>query len=223
MGESQVIDFFSGYLRDSFHSNSEADISYVIGNFSGIQDKIFSDFFASTDSHNVLIEFKEKKMEYKREKEKPLRENLCFTLNEKVSKLSRQCHFIGWDKGLKTTQIEFNSYIDLVCRLWDRNAHLIIPSDHDHEVFVNNFTRGNVGVDHASFLRYIEHLNTVAEGDANGKDVPFRSILYSRNDRGRLVGTKFENLGELNQLRNSRLRPSRPSARGPSGSSGPSF
>lgn len=217
MGESQVIDFFSGYLKDVFRDVLGPAAKYTVGDFSGSQDRKFSDFFAGTNSHNLLIEFKEKKGEYRREQEKPLRKKLCFTLDEKVSELSRQCHFIGWDKGLVTTQVEFNSYIDLVCRLWDLEEHLVLPSDHDHEIFVEDFIEGKVGVDHGSFVRYIDHLNKVAGGGASGTDVPFRSILYSRNDRGRLVGTKFENLGELNQLRNLRPRPSRPAPGGPSG------
>lgn len=223
MGESQVIDFFSSYLKDFFHDVFGVSAKYTVGNFSGSQDRKFSDFFAGTDSHNLLIEFKEKKGEFRNEQGKPLREKLCLTLNEEISELSRQCHFIGWDQGRITTQVEFNPYIDLVCRLWGLDDHLLPPSDHDHEVFVEDFVEGKVGVDHDSFVRYIDHLNKVAGGGATGKDVPFRSILYSRNDRGRLVGTRFENLGELNQLRNLSPRPPRPAPRGPSGSSGPSF
>ncbi|MGE4295278.1 MAG: hypothetical protein AB7E49_06220 [Campylobacterales bacterium] len=223
MGESQVIDFFFSYLKDSFRDVFGAAAQYTVGNFSGSQDRKFSDFFAGTDSHNLLIEFKEKKEEYRREQEKPLREKLCLTLDEEISELSRQCHFIGWDKGRVTTQIELNPYIDLVCRLWGIEGHLLSPSNHDHEVFVDNFIDGMVGVDHDSFVDYINHLNKVAGGGASGADVPFRSILYSRNDHGRLVGTRFENLGELNQLRNLSPKPPRPAPRGPSGSSGPSF
>lgn len=224
MGEPQVIDFFSSYLKDTFRNVFGETAQYTVGNFSGSQDRKFSDFFAGTDSHNLLIEFKEKKGEYRHEQEKPLRKKLCFNLNEEVSELSRQCHFIGWDKGQVTTQVEFNPYIDLVCRLWGLESHLLFPSDHDHEIFVEDFIGGTIGVGHGSFVRYIDHLNKVAGGGASGIDVPFRSILYSRNDRGSLVGTRFENLGELNQLRKLRPRPTRPAPRGPSGSSsGPSF
>ncbi len=223
MGESQVIDFFSGYLKDSFRDVFGAAAQYTVGNFSGSQDRKFSDFFAGTDSHNVLVEFKEKKGEYRLEKEKPLRKKLCVTLDEEVSELSRQCHFIGWDRGRVTSQIEFNPYIDFVCPLWGVEGHLLFPSNHDHEIFVENFIGGKVGVDHESFMHYIAHLNKVAGGGASGADVPFRSILYSRNDHGRLVGTRFENLGQLNQLRKLSPRPPRPAHRGTSGSSGPSF
>lgn len=221
MGESQIIDFFSGYLKDVFRENFGASAQYTIGDFSGSQDRKFSDFFAGTDSHNILIEFKEKKNEYRQELEKPLREKLCINLDEKISSLSRQCHFIGWGNDRQNVEVELNAYIDLVCRLWGVETYLLPLNCHHHENFVENFLIGKVGVDHDAFVGYIDHLNRIAGGEAHGGEVPFRSILYSRNDNGRLVGTRFENLDQLNQLRI--VRAPRPAPRGPSGSSGPGF
>lgn len=221
-GEAQVIDYFSGYLKDTFRDVFGEKALYTVGNFSGSQDRKFSDFFAGTESQNILIEFKEKKEEHKKEKDKPLRQKLCLTLDEETSELSRQCHFIGWGMGLTVTKIELNPYIDLVCLLWEADNYLLTPIKHDHESFVDNFVSGHVGVDHDAFISYIEHLNTLAGGGASGVDVPFSSILYSRNDRGRLVGTRFDSLGQLNKLRNI-PKPPTSSPRGPSGSSTPGF
>lgn len=201
MGESQIIDFFSGYLRDLLHDEYGKSVSYTIGNFSGSQDRKFADFFAGTKSHNILIEFKEKKQEYKAEIKKPLRENLCATLNNKVAQVSRLCHFIGWGKDQVGTQVELNAYIDLICTLWGANNYLQTTHNYEHETFSLHFINGDVGVDHRTFMDYIEHLNKIAGGCATGSEVPFRSMLYSKNDRGRLIGTRFENLKQLNVLR----------------------
>ena len=221
-GEAQIIDYFSGYLKDVFRDVFGEYSSYTVGNFSGSQDRKFSDFFAGTESQNILIEFKEKKEEHKKEKDKPLRKKLCQTLNLEISELSRKCHFIGWGTGLAATKIELNPYIDLVCRLWAEDSYLLPPSKYDHENFVDDFVNGHVGLDHDSFVKYIEHLNTVAGGGASGANVPFSSILYSRDDSGRLVGTRFDSLAQLNQLRKI-PKPPPPRYRGPSGSSTPRF
>lgn len=222
LGEAQIIDFFSGYLKDVLREILGERAIYTVGNFSGSQDRKFSDFFAGTDSRNILVEFKEKKEEHKNEQLKPLRHKLCLALDEDISKLSRKCHFIGWNKELLGTKIELNAYIDLVCRLWGLDDYLITPNDYDHEGFVKDFIGGQLGVDHNEFVNYIGHLNRLAGGGASGVDVPFRSILYSRNDRGRLVGTRFDNLGQLSQLLNM-ANSLNPSPRGPSGSPGLRF
>jgi hypothetical protein len=201
MGESQIIDFFSGYLKDAFQQRFGSNAPYSVGNFSGSQDRKFSDFFAGTDSKNILIEFKENKIEYKKEKIKPLRKKLCVKLDEKISILSRQCHFIGWGKDRIDTAVELNPYIDLVCRLWELKDFLRTPSDHQHDDFIDNFIDGGIGVSLEEFVRYIGHLNSIAGGTTDGSKAPFRSILYSRNDRGQLVGTRFESLGQLNKLK----------------------
>lgn len=51
-------------------------------------------------------------------------------------------------------------------------GHLLLPSGYDHEIFVENFIGGKIGLDHESFVRYIVHLNKVAGGGASGADVP---------------------------------------------------
>lgn len=220
MGEAQVIDFFSGYLKDVLNIKFGAHVNYTVGNFSGSQDRKFSDFFAGTDSHNILIEFKEKKEECAYEGMKPLRKKLCDNLDEKISRLSRECHFIGWGTNHVNTVIEFNPYIDLICRIFNQKNYLLEPVDKNHRAFVQNFIDGKIGVDQDSFVKYIEHLNKIAGGSVSGKEVPFRSILYSRDENGLLVGTRFESLGELIQLRKMRTRKLGSTQGGPS--SGPS-
>ncbi|WP_300181703.1 hypothetical protein [uncultured Aliivibrio sp.] len=201
MGESQVIDFFSGYIKDEFRDEYGQEAMYSMGNFSGSQDRKFADFFVGNDSKNILIEFKEFKAEIVAENKKPLRRKLCERLSEEWALISRDCHFIGWGLNKKSLEAEFNPYIDLVCPLFDISDHLIPESSSGHELFVQNFIDGVIGVDCTSFTLYVEHLNKVAGGTAQGLDVPFKSVLYSRNDKGKLVGTRFNNLKELNELK----------------------
>lgn len=200
MGESQIIDFFSSYMKDVFRDEFGKNGKYSIGNFSGSQDRKFADFFAGTDSNNILIEFKEFRNETSAEKEKPLRKKLCQTLTNNVALLSRSCHFIGWGKRQSSTEVEFSPYIDCVCRFWGA-AHLKTPDIKSHGPFVNCFINGKLGVTHSQFIMYIEHLNSIAGGDEGGGKVGFKSILYSRGKDGRLLGTRFDSLDELNKLR----------------------
>ncbi|MFS1859858.1 hypothetical protein BCU54_001900 [Vibrio lentus] len=201
MGESQVIDFFSGYIKDEFREKYGKEAIYSVGNFSGSQDRKFADFFVGSDSRNILIEFKEFRGETVAEKLKPLRRKLCKELTVKWAPISRSCHFIGWGEKRKELEAEFNPYVDLVCPLFDVTTYLKPEDICGHEQFALNFIAGNVGVDCATFTEYVEHLNKVAGGTVQGLNVPFKSILYSRNDRGKLVGTKFNNLKELNELK----------------------
>ena len=201
MGESQVIDFFSVYLKDEFRENYGKDAIYSVGNFSGSQDRKFADFFVGSDSRNLLIEFKEFRNETQAEKSKPLRRILCEELTAKWAPISRSCHFIGWGVKKKELEAEFNPYVDLVCPLFDVTTYLYPEDVCGHEQFAQSFIDGDVGVDCATFTKYVEHLNKVAGGTVQGLNVPFKSILYSRNDRGKLIGTKFNNLKELNELK----------------------
>jgi len=200
MGESQIIQFFSSVLVDEIQKAFGQGYQYAIGNFSGSQDRKFADFFAGTDSVNILIEFKEFKNEYRKEIDKPLRENLCKTLTVDIAELSRSCHFIGWGLPRTTISIELNTYIDLVCQLWGGSKFLKSPSDYLHASFINGFIKGAVGVNYEDFIRYIEHLNTTAGGSASGDQATFRSILFSRDNNGQLLANRFDNLGELKTL-----------------------
>ncbi|MCG6398848.1 hypothetical protein [Vibrio fluvialis] len=201
MGESQVIDFFSGYIKDEFREEYGKEAIFSMGNFSGSQDRKFADFFVGSDSKNILIEFKEFKTEIVAENDKPLRRKLCERLNQEWALISRHCHFIGWGLNKKFLEAEFNPYIDLVCPLFDIHDYLMPEKTSGHESFVQDFIDGAVGADCSTFAQYIEHLNNVAGGSAQGLKVPFKSVLYSRNDKGKLIGTRFNNLEELNELK----------------------
>lgn len=201
MGESQVIDFFSGYIKDEFRDEYGKEAIFSMGNFSGSQDRKFADFFVSSDTRNILIEFKEFKEEIIAENNKPLRRVLCKKLNIKWASISRDCHFIGWGLSRNSLEVEFNPYVDLVCPLFDIRDYLMPEETSGHELFVRNFLNGAVGVDCSTFILYIEYLNKVAGGSAQGLKVPFKSVLYSRNDEGKLIGTRFNNLEELNELK----------------------
>jgi hypothetical protein len=205
MGESQIIQFFSSALSDKLQRTLGEECKFVLGNFSGSQDRKFADFFAGTDSVNVLIEFKELKSEHIDEIRKPFRERLCRTLTTEIAFLSRACHFIGWGVEGRDLSVQLNPYVDLVCRLWNQIRHLLVPIEYSHNSFIDSFVKGTLGVGHEDFVRYIEHLNATAGEGGSGGDVPFRSILYSRDDNGQMKGTRFENLRELSEL--IRLRP----------------
>lgn len=204
-GRIQIIQFFSSVLADEIQKAFGHECQYAIGNFSGSQDRKFADFFAGTDSVNILIEFKEFKNEHRDEFDKPLRERLCKTLTVEIAELSRSCHFIGWGLPRSTISIELNTYIDLACQLWGGSKFLKSPSDYLHASFINGFIKGTVGVNYEDFIRYIEHLNTTAGGSASGDQAAFRSILFSRDNSGQLLASRFDNLGELKTL--SGLRP----------------
>ncbi|WP_200385718.1 hypothetical protein [Rhodocyclus tenuis] len=220
MGESQVIQFFAGVLADEMRSAFGLECQYVIGNFSASQDRKFADFFAGTESVNILIEFKEFKKEYCDEIKKPLREKLCKTLTKDISNLSRSCHFIGWGTAGYNLSVELNPYIDLVCPLWGCTEHLDLPADYFYDSFINAFVKGSLGVSYADFVRYIEHLNRTAGGDASGDEAPFRSILFSRDNSGKIIANRFYNLRELRTL--SSLKPaSKPRLSSGPGLSGP--
>lgn len=200
IGESQVIDFFSCFLRDTHNSLYGGNQPFAVGNFSGSQDRKFADFFAGTNATNVLIEFKELQSEYTAEKVKPLLKKLCIELDHDIAALSRQCHFIGWREKTSELNVELNPYIDLVCTLWENNVYLLPPSNYTHTKFAHQFCNNEIGVNYDQFVRYIAHLNKVAGGTADGLEVPFKALLYSRNSRG-IKATIFQSLKELNELR----------------------
>jgi hypothetical protein len=199
IGENQIIQFFSSALQDEISEKLGRDVNYSFGNFAGQQDKKFADFFAGTKSKNILIEFKEYKHELKAELKKPLRKQLCYNLNEQLSTLSRKCHFAAWNENEADIFINLVPYIDEVCRRFipnlpkDVEKLLIEPQPDLHDIFITKFLKDERGVSHSEFKKYINHLSEIAKSkDTNS----FEAILYSRNDSGRLIGTKFSNLDE---------------------------
>lgn len=201
LGESQVIDFFSPVLRDQLTSRFGSHSKYSIGNFSGSQDRKYADFFAGTNSSCVLIEFKEFESEIRDEYRKPLREKLCKNLTSKTAALSRTTHFIAHRVSSICMDIKLSPYVDVVCPNWSiGNPPLEAISSKVHYDFIDDFLSAKEGVAIDRFLKYAGHLSSTAGGIADGASAPFKSVLYSRNTQGRIVGTIFNSLGELRKL-----------------------
>lgn len=207
MGESQVISFFSTSLTQQLFLNFPNKDKFSIGDFSGSQDRKFADFFAGTDSTNILIEFKELKEETKDELNKPLRVKLCQQLTNDLAEESRKCHFIAWGNNNSALQVELVPYVDLVCQKYKGCPPLQEIHEIAHSDFITSFLSGGEGLSYSNFTNYIGHLNTVAGGITDGSQAPFKSILYSYKN-GNLIGTRFENLRELNELMSIRPRSS---------------
>lgn len=200
-GESQVIDFFATTLRDELRNKFGINEKYSIGNFSGSQDRKFADFFAGTESSCVLIEFKEFEMEIKDEIKKPLRQKLCKELTKDSAALSRGSHFIAYRSPINNVTIKLAPYVDVVCPNFNIGIPpLAIVQTKTHTDFIEEFLSGKEGVSIDQFLGYAGHLSATAGGIKNGADAPFKSVLYSRDMQGKVVGTIFESLGELKQL-----------------------
>lgn len=200
-GESQVIDFFATALRDELRNKFGDNEKYSIGNFSGSQDRKFADFFAGTESSCVLIEFKEFKKEIDDEIKKPLRKKLCKDLTEESASLSRESHFIAYRLPINNMTINLAPYVDVVCPIFNIGIPpLVISQPKSHTDFIEEFLSGTEGVSIDQFLGYAGHLSATAGGIANGENAPFKSVLYSRDMQGKVVGTIFESLGELKQL-----------------------
>ncbi|WP_295475697.1 hypothetical protein [uncultured Pseudomonas sp.] len=174
---------------------------YSLGNFSGSQDRKFADFFAGTDSSCVLIEFKEFEREISDEHKKPLREKLCRTLDQNTAALSRTSHFIAYRSRNSAVNIELAPYVDVVCphfSVGQPPLEAIVRNTHD--AFIDAFLEGRSGTPFDAFLKYAGHMNSTAGGTADGANASFKSILYSRDKQGRVLGTLFHSLGELKQL-----------------------
>jgi len=96
----------------------------------------------------------------KDELRKPLRKSLCFTLNDEIATLSRNCHFAAWRekdvKGYANIAINIIPYIDEVCKQFDdlpRLVKKILMKDYPtlHEIFIEKFLVDEVGVSYAEF------------------------------------------------------------------------
>jgi hypothetical protein len=200
IGEQQIVDAFSGFLKDKFRDIFGHNSSYSIGNFAGKQDEVFSDFFAGTLSKNILIEFKERESGLTSEKRKILRKALCSKINDGFAQISRECHFAGWNSGSGKIQIELTSYIDKVCPLFDLprsqldlfQAGGIFP----HKHFISALLDEELGVSPDEFRAYIHFLDWLRDSGAPLGMTEFKAILYSYDAEGELIGTPFKNLDE---------------------------
>lgn len=200
IGEQQIVDAFSGFLKDKFRDAFGYNARYSVGSFAGKQDEVFSDFFAGTLSKNILIEFKEKESGFASEKRKILRKALCSHIDGGFAKISRDCHFSGWNSGGEQIQIELTSYIDKVCPLFDLSEsqrELFHPETiYPHRYFISAFLEEGLGVSSDEFRAYIHFLDWLRDNGAPLGVTEFKAILYSYDAEGELIGTSFRNLDE---------------------------
>lgn len=201
IGESQVIQSFSTFLQAELAVKFNGNINYCFGNFSGSQDRKFADVFVGTESSCILIEFKEFEGEIKDEYDKSLREKLCNELTVETAALSRSGHFIAFRKPGSKMEITIASYVDTVCPGFSVGIPpLAMAQQFGHREFVKNFLNNAAGQDYTSFIKYIGHLNSTAGGTADGLAAPFKSVLYSKDNQGSIIGTVFESIGELKKV-----------------------
>lgn len=201
IGESQVIQSFSTFLQAELAAKFNGNINYCFGNFSGSQDRKFADVFVGTESSCVLIEFKEFEKEINDEYDKPLREKLCNQLTEETAALSRSGHFIAFRKPGSQMEITVASYADTVCPGFSVGIPpLVLAKQFGHREFIKNFLNNATGQDYTSFIKYIGHLNSTAGGTSDGSSAPFKSVLYSTDNKGSIIGTVFESIGELRKV-----------------------
>ena len=211
IGESQVIQSFSTFLQVELAIKFNG-ASYCFGNFSGSQDRKFADVFVGTKSSCILIEFKEFEKEVADEYKKPLRSKLCKELTSETAALSRAGHFIAFRKPGSQMEITIASYADTVCPGFSIGVPpLAAIEQFGHREFIGKFLGNAAGQDYPSFIKYVGHLNSTAGGTANGLAAPFKSVLYSKDDHGNVIGTIFESIGELTKI--LKLHPK--TARGP--------
>ncbi len=203
IGESQVIQFFSTAVEIKLQEKFGCQAKYSIGNFSGIQDRKFADFFVGTESACILIEFKEFENEIADEQKKPLRKKLCTELTQETARLSRASHFIAYRKPGSDLEIIVTPYVDTVCPLFSVSIPPLADKiNQNHQDFIEDFLSNKAGQDYKQFIRYVGHMNSTAGGTSDGATAPFKSVLYSKNKQGKIIGTIFESIGELSKLLN---------------------
>ncbi|PTQ78193.1 hypothetical protein C8R26_104177 [Nitrosomonas oligotropha] len=208
IGESQTLQFFSTIIQTELSARFGRRGKYSIGNFSGSQDRRFADVFVGTESSCVLIEFKEFESEVADEQNKPLRKKFCEELTPEIASLSRSGHFIAFRKPKSQMEIIVAPYVDTVCPRFSVGIPpLVNAKRQDHDRFIKSFLGNTEGQNYQSFIQYVGHLNSIAGGTPDGSTAPFKSVLYSRNRQGRVIGTVFESIGELRKL--LKLRPKR--------------
>lgn len=200
IGESQVIQSFSTIFQVELAQKFK-NASYCFGNFSGSQDRKFADVFVGTKSSCMLIEFKEFEEEIENEYRKPLRKKLCEELTSETANLSRVGHFIAFRKPGSQMEITIASYADTVCPGFSVGIPpLAIAEQFGHREFIKNFLDNAAGQNYPSFIKYVGHLNSMAGGTADGLVAPFKSVLYSKDDQGNVIGTIFKTIGELTKI-----------------------
>lgn len=218
IGEQQIQRFFSEYLGNAVRSKFGEDFPFAYGEFNGMQDRKYADYFAGVNASNLLIEFKEFFCEIKDEKKKGLRLKLCQELPSDLVEISYCSHHISWrEKSDKSIVLGFQRYISKVCPLFEINYSEFNAVGVNG--FLTQFLSKEIGSDNESFSEYIKYLAAIA-GD-EGAD--FFGVLISFDQELGMKNTIFSNMAELIELINSvkpEVKKKPPKPQGPKNSAG---
>lgn len=188
IGEGNVIEPFSEILT-SMILQKNPNTKIVKSNMSGKSDRVFADYFASFDSNNILIEFKEFDTEIKYEKGKSLRKKLCELIKPFVIE-SMIGHHIAWRENITgIIKIKLDNYIHKVCPLFNIKT-TAYSSEKQVSDFIADFIEGKIGLKLDSFKKYIEFLERLKDNSNSGKG--FHAVLYSYSS-GMLISSPIEN------------------------------
>lgn len=167
IGEANVIEVFSDLLNASFRE-LKPNGTYLKSNLSGKADKVYADYFASVNSKNILIEFKEFEKEIRFEMRKPLRKFFFDSVN-RLRLISRDCHFIGWRlDDTDSLKIKIDNYIFKVSPFFKKDFEFIKSSEKFALDFITKFIKGEIGISVGSFKRYLQFLNKITSDDGGG-------------------------------------------------------
>ena len=210
-GEDSVVGFFDRYLGNEIKRKHDDD-AYAIGRWQGTLDKQFGDFFAGVRARNILIEFKNGKYEISSElRDKPSQRKLCEGLSDIRDKVSKTCHFIGFDQGDCETDINLSQYYFTVCSK-SKNLNKLAQKklsdkiiNSNHVQFVENFLDGKIGAYFGDFKKYLDYLLVNwDEGKVDSEDY-FKATVVSYDPDGRLLSTKISSYEELKKISNVNL------------------
>lgn len=204
-GEAQIVQAFTVRLNNEINNSASIE-DYCLGDFSGMQDKTYADFFAGVNSKNILIEFKEYKHEIKSESRKSLRELMCINLDQYISGISCKCHFLAWnDSSSDEVNIKLSEYIDMVCPIFNLGEEVEKLLQEPNEVsdidFIDSFLSGRAGENFKAFKAYISYLDLLDKEKGDGGVSSFKALLYSYSNMGELKITKINSLDELVSLK----------------------
>lgn len=210
LGESNIIGLFQDILKDHV-SSYETKVKFIESTMCGKDDKKFADYFASLNSINILIEFKEVEKDIKTEKNKPLRKKLCEEIGKFIN-ITRKGHFIAWsdsDKKDESLEIFLDNYIFRVSNVFELSLNKVFKTEYLCKDFIDSFIKKKIGLKVKEFSCYIQFLKELAEDDDGGNGL-FNAKLLSY-DNGRLVQNEikkgdFLHLLNLIKIENEKIR-----------------
>jgi hypothetical protein len=221
IGEQQIQRLFSEYLGREVRKNLGDDFPFACGEFNGMQDRKYADYFSGVNACNVLIEFKEFFSEIKDEKRKVLRRKLCHEIPEDLIDISYATHHISWrEKSEESIILGFQRYLSKVCPLFEVNYDEFETLGVNK--FLNDFINKDIGSDNSLFSDYIEYLAKIAGDEGAG----FFGLFISFDSESGMKTTIFKDMSQLIELVNSNASEAKneqPKPKGPSNSGGMSF